>query len=203
MLACLRDLVPCDQTVRTGGTAAGYRGNTLKGKTVGIVGTGMIGKRVAALCQAFGCKVLGYSRSESQEGKLMGIEYKSLKAVCQESDILTIHAPLSEATRHLIDKEHIDSMKKTAILINCARGALVDNQALAEALNEERIAKAGIDVFEIEPPIPADHPLLHAKNVILTPHVGFLSEESLEARVEIVCDNVLSWIQGKPINVKA
>ena len=104
--------------------------------------------------------------------------------------------------RKLASRERIGLMKKTAIFINCARGQLVDNEALAEALNEGKIAKAGIDVYEMEPPIPSDHPLLHAKNVILTPHVAFYTEESLAARVGIVCDNISAWLEGNPINVK-
>lgn len=201
MLACLRNIVPYDQVVRDGGTLAGYTHNTLNGKTVGIIGTGAIGCRVAALAKAFGCKVLGYSRSENPEALKIGIEYKDIDEIFSESDIVTLHAPFTEATKHIANKKRIDSMKKTAILINCARGPLVDSKALADALNEGRIAKAGIDVFETEPPIDKDHPLLSAKNVILTPHVGFYSEESLAQRIDIVCDNITAWLSGNPVNV--
>lgn len=202
MLACLRNIVPYDKEVRNGGTLGGYTHNTLKGKTIGIVGTGAIGRRVGEITKAFGCKLLGYDVHESEEALALGMEYKSIEEVFAQSDIVTLHAPLLESTKHIANKERIDLMKKTGILVNCARGPLVDTQALADALNEGKIAKAAIDVYEMEPPIPEDHPLLNAKNVILTPHVAFYSEESLECRVGIVCDNIHAWITGNPINVK-
>lgn len=202
MLACLRNIVPYDKVVREGGTIHGYKHNTLKGKTIGIVGTGAIGRKVGELTKAFGCRLIGYDVAENQAAVDLGIEYRSLEEVFAESDIVTMHAPLIESTKHLVNKEKIGLMKETAILINCARGPLVDSQALADALNEGRIARAGIDVFEMDPPVPADHPLLNAKNVILTPHVAFFSEESLAERVGIVCDNISAWLEGNPINVK-
>ncbi len=202
MLACLRNIVPYDRVVRKGGTLAGYTHNTLAGKTVGIIGTGAIGRKVAELVKAFGCKLIGYSRSENPEALKLGIEYKSIDEVFAESDIVTIHAPLTEDTKNIADKKRIDSMKETAILINCSRGPLVDSRALADALNAGRIAGAGIDVFETEPPIAGDHPLLNAKNAILTPHVGYYSEESLAIRLDIVLDNITAWLAGNPVNVK-
>ncbi len=201
MLACLRNIVPYNQVVRDGGTLAGYTHNTLSGKTVGIIGTGAIGCKVASLAKAFGCNVLGYSRSQNPQALKIGVEYRDIDSIFSESDIVTLHAPLTEATKNIANKKRIDSMKKTAILINCARGPLVDSQALADALNEGRIAKAGIDVFETEPPIDKKHPLLNAKNVILTPHVGFYSAESLAQRIDIVCGNITAWLAGNPINV--
>jgi len=203
MLACLRNIVPYTQIAKDGGTLAGYKHNTLMGKTVGIVGTGAIGRKTAQLAKAFGCELLGYSRSENAEAKEIGIKYVSLKELFAQSDIVSLHAPLTEETAKLVSKDLIDSMKKSAILINCARGGLVDSRALADALNEGRIAAAGIDVFETEPPIEASHPLLNAKNVALTPHVGFYSEESLSERVGIVFDNIDAWLKGEPINVVA
>ncbi len=202
MLACLRNIVPYDQVVRDGGTLAGYTHNTLEGKTVGILGTGAIGLKTAALCKAFGCDVIAYSRSEKQEALDMGIKYVDLDTLFKEADIISLHTPLTDATRCIVSRERIFSMKKNAILINCGRGGLVDSAALADALNEGVIRGAGIDVFEMEPPIPADHPLLHAKNCILTPHVGFYSQESLAIRVGMVMDNVTAWLDGHPINVK-
>ena len=211
MLACLRNIVPYTEVVKAGGTLAGIPGekpaaafthNTLKGKTVGIVGTGQIGRKVAALAKAFGCRVLASAPHIKQEALDLGVEYTDIDTLFRESDIVSLHAPLMESTRNIADRERIFSMKKTGILINCSRGALVDSQALADALNEGRIAGAGIDVFENEPPIDKDHPLLNAKNVILTPHVGFDSEESLEERAVIVMDNISAWLAGKPVNVK-
>lgn len=202
MLACLRNIVPYDQIVRDGGTLAGYTHNTLEGKTVGIVGTGAIGLKTAALCKAFGCNLIAYSRSEKQEALDMGIKYVDLDTLFKEADIISLHTPLTDETRLLVNRQRIFSMKKNAILINCGRGGLVDSSALADALNEGVIRGAGIDVFEMEPPIPEDHPLLHAKNCILTPHVGFYSQESLTIRVGMVMDNVMAWLEGHPINVK-
>lgn len=202
MLACLRNIVPYDAVVRNSGTLDGYQHNTLKGKTVGIVGTGAIGTKVAALVKAFGCRVLGYSRTENQKAIAAGIEYCDLSTLFAESDIVSLHVPLTEETRGLVGGEMIGVMKETAILINCSRGPVVDSAALADALNSGKIAAAGIDVFETEPPIASDHPLLNAKNAILTPHVGFYSEESLAERFDIVVDNISAWINGNPINVK-
>ena len=202
MLACLRNVVPYNEVVRNGGTLHGFTHNTLKGKTIGVVGTGAIGLRVAELTKAFGCKIIGYDVYENPKALELGMEYKTLDELFAESDIITLHAPLLESTKHTANKERIAKMKETAILVNCARGPLVDSQALADALNEGRIAKAGIDVYEMEPPIPAEHPLLNAKNCILTPHVAFYSEESLADRVGIVCNNIDAWMGGNPINVK-
>ena len=101
----------------------------------------------------------------------------------------------------MIDARRLKLMKKDAVLVNCARGAVVDSAALAEALNEGKLAAAGLDVFETEPPVAADHPLLHAKNAILAPHVGFFSEESLALRAEIVCDNIKAFLDGAPKSV--
>lgn len=202
MLACLRNIVPYNQVVREGGTMHGYQHNTLKGKTIGIVGTGAIGRRVGELTKAFGCRLIGYDVAENPAALELGMEYKDLDALFAESDIVTMHAPLLDSTKHLANKERIGKMKETAILVNCARGPLVDSEALADALNQGRIAKAGVDVFEMEPPIPAEHPLLNARNIILTPHVAFYSEESLADRVGIVCDNITAWMEGNPVNVK-
>lgn len=202
MLASLRNIVPYNEVTRNGGVLAGFKHNTLKGKTIGIVGTGAIGRRVGELVKAFGCNLIGYDIFESEEAKKLGIVYKKIEDVFAESDIVTLHAPLLESTKHIVNKEMLDKMKESAILINCARGPLVDSQALADAMNAEKIARAAIDVYEMEPPIPSDHPLLHAKNTIVTPHVAFYSEESLEARAVIVFDNVYSFLAGNPINVK-
>lgn len=202
MLACLRNIVPYNQIVRDGGTLLGYTNNTLKGKTIGIIGTGAIGCRVAEIANGFGVKLIGYSTTQREQALKLGIEYKTLKEVFEQSDIVTLHTPLTAATKNIASKDMLNLMKKTSILINCARGALVDNNALAAALNEGKIAKAGIDVFEMEPPIPANYPLLHAKNIILTPHIGYFSQESLEYRVEIICNNIVAWIEGNPINIK-
>ena len=131
----------------------------------------------------------------------MGVEYTSLEDVMSRSDIVSIHTPNNAETKGMISKDLIAKMRPDAILINVARGAIVDNVALADALNQNKLAGAGIDVFDMEPPIPVDYPLLHAKNTVLTPHVAFATDESMLRRAEIVFQNVEAYLDGKPENV--
>ena len=202
-ISVLRKINAGDKATREGKTmaSAGLMGTELGTKTVGIIGTGRIGIMTARLFKAFGCRLLGYSRSERDEAKQAGIEYVSLEELLKESDIVSLHIPSTAATKGFLSAERIALMKKSAILINCARGAVVDNKALADALNAENIAGAAIDVFDMEPPIPADYPLLGAKNTLLTPHVAFASKESMIRRAKIVFDNIYAYLDGKPINV--
>lgn len=202
IISLLRKVRECDEVTRKEGTKAGLVGFELNGKTVGIVGTGDIGLRTAQLLKAFNCKILGYSRSRSARAEELGIEYVSLEELLSKSDIVSLHVPLNEGTKGLINKERLALMKKNAILINVARGPVVDSDALAEALNNDTIAGAGIDVFEVEPPVPADHPLFSAKNVLVTPHVAFATEESMVKRANIVFDNVYSWLNGEEKNIQ-
>ncbi|HHV37919.1 MAG TPA: hydroxyacid dehydrogenase [Tepidimicrobium sp.] len=201
MLALLRDIVALDKVTREGGTMGGP-GQDLRGKTVGVIGTGAIGYESAKLLLAFGCDVLGYDIVENDELKEAGVKYLPLDDLMKESDLITIHTPLSESTRGLISKEKLELMKSTAFLINCARGPIVDNDALAQVLKDGKIAGAGIDVFDMEPPIPADYPLLSAPNTILTPHIGFFTKEAMVRRAHITFDeNVAKWIEGDQQNV--
>ena len=199
----LRHVIPADIAVRQGGTSAGLTGREICGKTVGIVGLGRIGAITARLFMAFGAKVIAHSRTEKDDMKALGIEYMPLDQLMAEADIVSVHVPSNAATRGMISREMIGRMKPTALLINCARGPIVDNVALAEALNAGRIAGAGIDVFNVEPPIPSDEPLLHARNALLTPHVAFLSEEAMVRRARIVFDNLAAYLRGEPENVCA
>lgn len=202
ILAVYRNILPCDGRTRQGLTKDGLVGHELFGKTIGIVGTGAIGNRVAEIGKAFGCKLLGYSRTEHEESKKIGIEYRPLDELMKEADIITLHTPLTPETKLMINKERIGMMKPNAVLVNVARGGVVDSEALAEALNSGKIAGAGIDVFEGEPPIDTNHPLLHSKNTVLTPHVAFATTESMVRRCGIVIDNITGWLNGKPVNVK-
>ena len=152
---------------------------------MGIIGCGQIGFMTAKLFQAFGAEVYAYARHEREEVKAAGIAYKPLDDLLRECDIISLHTPNNKETRGMISAEKIALMKKSAIFINCARGPIVDSKALAQALNEGRIAGAAVDVFDCEPPIPAEEPLLHAKNTLLTPHVAFLSEEAMVRRAKI------------------
>lgn len=200
-ISVLRNIPACDAVCRKEGTKAGLVGGELFGKTFGIVGTGAIGGKVAKIAQAFGCRVIAYSRTVKPEMQGLGIEYMSLEEVLQQSDIVSLHVPLNEKTKGLIGEKEIALMKKNAILLNTARGPVVDSEALAKALNEEKIAGAGIDVFEMEPPVPADHPLLHSKHTVVTPHVAFASHEALFTRAQIVAENILKWEDGAAQNI--
>lgn len=200
-VSVIRNIVPCDARCRSNGTKDGLVGFELFGKTFGVVGTGAIGCRVAKIAAAFGCRVLAYSRSRKAELEAAGVEYADLDRLLSESDFVSLHVPLTDGTRHLIDRAAISKMKPSAVLLNTARGPVVDSEALAEALNEGRLAGAGIDVFENEPPIAASHPLCGAKNTVLTPHVAFASKEALEARADIVFANIDLWLEGKPQNI--
>lgn len=200
-ISCLRNMPACETATRTGGVGGPLRGREIGGRTVGIVGTGAIGTMTARLFQAFGAKVIAYSRTVRPEVEAMGVQYVSLEELMAQSDIVSVHVPNNQETKGMISKALIAAMKPSAILINVARGAIVDNAALAEALNTGKLAGAGIDVFDMEPPIPADYPLLHAKNAVLTPHVAFATDESMLRRAEIVFQNVEAYLAGKPENV--
>lgn len=197
----LRNVVKADGQVRNGGTSAGIGGREICGRTVGIIGLGRIGLRTAKLFQAFGARVIAYNRSQSEEATQLGIAYKPLEDVLSESDIVSLHLPLNAETKGFLSAERIARMKRDAVLINCARGPIVDNAALAAALNEDRLGFACVDVYDMEPPIPSDYPLLHAKHTLLTPHQAFISEESMIRRAKIVFDNVSAYLDGHPINV--
>lgn len=174
-------------------------GQIIKGKTVGVVGTGKIGIRVIELFKAFGANILAYSRSEKDEVKNLGAKYVSLDELLKNSDIVTIHLPQNKETCGFIGKKELDLMKDKAILINCARGPIVDNDYLAKLLNEDKL-RAGIDVFDMEPPIDKKYPLRNAKNTVLTNHVGFLTQEAMDIRCEIVFDNLYKFLDGKIVN---
>lgn len=200
MLALLRNVPQVEARCRAGQTKDGLVGVELMGKTVGIVGVGAIGTRTAELCHAFGCKVLGNKRHVRGDEPDY-IEFVSLEELLSRSDIVSLHCPLNEDSRGMINKDTIAKMKPGALLINAARGPVVDSQALADALNNGDLGGAGIDVFETEPPLNLDHPLLHSKNTIVTPHVAFASAESMETRCKIVFDNISQWMDGHQTNI--
>ena len=198
IIALYRNMIPCNDVVRKEGTKDGLVGFELEGKKFGVIGTGAIGLRTAAIANAFGCQVLAYSRTKKE---IPGITYVDMDTLLSSCDIVSLHTPLNSETKGLIGKEELAKMKPSAILINTSRGPVVDSAALADALNNGRLAGAGIDVFEAEPPIAKDHSLLTAKNVIATPHVAFATKEALEKRAVIVFDNVDKWLKGTPQNV--
>jgi phosphoglycerate dehydrogenase-like enzyme len=196
-LSLLRNLPLCDQASHSGRTGAGLRGRELAGKTFGVVGCGNIGQQVATIAKAFGCRVLAYNRTPKQ---IEGITFTDLDTLLQESDIVSLHVPANTETTHLMDASALAKMKSDAILINCARGKVVDSEALADALRSGRLAGAGIDVLESEPPFDANHPLLQAPNVLLTPHVGFDTNEAMEKRFQTVLENLTAFLKANPIH---
>ncbi len=200
MLSLCRRLVPCNAAARSGGTKEGLIGTELFHKTLGVVGTGKIGTAVIRIALAFGMPILAYSRTVKPDLEALGVSFVSLPELMEQSDIVTLHVPQNAETTGLISRELLERMRPTAMLINTARGPIVDNGALASLLQEGRIAGAGIDVFEMEPPIPQDYPLPTAPNTLLTPHVAFATDEALERRAVIVFDNLKHWLQGTVTN---
>ena len=196
MLDLLRNIITLNELIRQGGSRGTFLGRELRGKTVGIVGTGAIGIATARLVVAFGAKVIAWSRTERPEVKAMGVEYMPLDDLLRQSDIVSLHVPLCDQTRHLIGKEQLALMKSTALLVNTARGPVCDIAAVSDALREGVIAGAAFDVFEQEPPLPIDHLLLSSRRCLVTPHVAFATEESFAARADIVFDHVDAWLNA-------
>ena len=193
-----RNISILNSQVRNGGTKDGLVGPELEGKRFGVIGAGAIGSRVMRIAQAFGCEVVAYSRTRKE---IEGVTFVELDEVLSTSDVVSLHVPQTPQTTGMIGADQLAIMKPNSVLINCARGPIVDSQALADALNEGRIAGAGIDVLEMEPPFPSDHPLLKAKNAIITPHVAFASNEAMQKRAVIVANNVASYLQGNTQNL--
>lgn len=181
-----RKISEADQAVRHGGRSADFLGKEIAGKTVGIIGTGHIGLRVAEVFRAFGAKLLGYNRSIHKEAEALGVRYVMLDELLEQSDIVTVHLPQNEDTKGFISARELRLMKQSAILINCARGPIVNSKDLMEALKNGTIAGAGVDVFDQEPPLSQDELLLQAPNLLVTPHIAYFTEEAMERRAEIV-----------------
>ncbi len=199
----LRNMTRLDPITRNGGTKEGLVGFDLQGKTAGIIGLGAIGTRTARLLKAFGCSLLSLDRGKPAPGDIE-IELCSMDTLLERSDIITLHCPLNDETRGLIGAEELEKMKDSAVLINCARGPVVDEKALAESLKSGKIAGAGVDVFTTEPPLqPEASPLLNLENAVLTPHIAFATKEAFVRRADIVVDNILSWTTGHPKNIKS
>ena len=201
MIDVLRNIVPLDKVTRDGGIKGDYRQREIHGKTLGILGTGDIGSDVARVALAFGMKVIAYSRTQREDLKKLGVEYVDMEDVFTNSDVVTIHLPLNDKTKGIVSEDYINMMKEDSILINAARGPIIDNDALARALNEEKISGAGIDVFDMEPPLPDDYPLLKTKNTVLAPHIAYASEEAMVRRAKIVFENIEKYLNGNPQNI--
>ena len=200
ILERLRKLNEMQINLRKGSDKQGFLGSEIAGKKVGVVGTGRIGKRVIKLLLAFGAEVIAYSRTECKEMQELGVTYTTLENLLRESDIITLHLPLNNFTRELIGAEQISQMKKGAILVNTARGAIVDNNALIRALNENQIS-AAIDVFDIEPPLDIKDPIIQTSNSLLLPHIAYATKEAIERRSKLAFENVTEYIKGNLVRV--
>ena len=193
ILALYRKLSEGGCAARNGNTSAGLMGIEIGHRKFGIIGTGAIGRRVPDIASAFG--------ADSRSRKAASITYTDLDTLLSTCDIISVHLPLTSETRGLLSREKLSLMKPGAILINTARGGVIDNAALADLLREGKIAGAGIDVFDGEPPLAEDDPLLSAPNTVLTPHVGFFTEEAMARRAVIVMDNLRAYLKGEQENV--
>jgi glyoxylate reductase len=204
MLAVARRMFEGDRTVRAGkfpgGQSAHLMGSYVWGKTIGLIGGGgLIGKAVARRAHGFSMRVLYWTlrrKSESEEREA-GLTYMPLEQLLRESDFVSLHSPLNAQTRHQIGAGELRLMKKTAFLINTARGAIVDEAALVRALQKKQIAGAGLDVFEHEPKV--DKRLKAMANVVLTPHLGSATPEVREEMAKIVVDNILAFLEGRKL----
>lgn len=170
----------------------------VNGKTLGVIGAGHIGKKVIKIAQALDMNILVYTRTPREDEK--GIRYVSLKELLEHSDYVSLHCPLTESTKHMINKETLKLMKPSAFIINTSRGALIDEAALIEALKNGKIAGAGLDVQETEPPKETS-PLYTMENVLLTPHMGWKGLETRKRLVSILADNIKNFLAGNPKNV--
>ena len=196
MLDLLRNIITLNESIRQGGSRGTFLGRELRGKTVGVVGTGAIGTATIRLLLAFGAKVIAYSRTRRPEVEALGVEYMPFRNLLQQSDIVTLHMPLNDDTRGIIGKAELELMKPTALLVNTARGPVCDIAAVGQALVDGTIAGAAFDVFEQEPPLPIDHLLLSTNRCLVTPHVAFATEESFAARADIVFGHVDEYLKA-------
>lgn len=195
-ISMLRHIPETQERVRSGGTKDGLVGCELRGKTVGIIGYGNIGSRTGELMHAFGCNILAQSRSVHSDYPAW-VHQVSQEELLRQSDIVVLHCPLNDSTRGMIDYDKLSMMKPSAILINVARGPVTNEDDLARALKEGKIAGAAVDVFTKEPPLPADTQILSAPNTLLTPHIAFATKESMSLRAEIVFNNLRKWLDGE------
>jgi len=197
MMAVAKHVVLVDRQVRCGQWPRAMV-TQLRGKTLGLIGTGAIGREVAALGKAIGMRVIAWTF----RSRAIGIEYVPFDDIFRQSDVVSVHVRQSPETTGLIGREHFELMKPHAVLVNTARGAIVRQADLIAALSANRIAGAGLDVFETEP-LPADSPLQALDNVVLTPHAAGITPETTEAGLGLAIENVFSFLAGAPKNVVA
>jgi len=176
-------------------------GQDVEGMTLGVLGLGKLGQRVAATAKTLGMKVIAWSQNLTPEkAKEAGADYVSKEDLFSKADIVSIHVVLSDRSRGLVGAKELGLMKKTAYLVNTARGPIVDEKALIAALNAKSIAGAGLDVFDVEP-LPLDHPFRKMDNVVLTPHLGYVSERNYRVLYNGVVEDIRAWLDGKPVRI--
>lgn len=197
-IAVMRQIPASHEAVRRGEWPSPQT-RVLHGKTLGIVGLGRVGRHVAKLAAAFGLRVVAWGpRLTDETCAAAGVERRALEDLLQESDIVSIHAALTPDSRGLLDARRLGLMKRTAYLINTARGPIVDQSALVEALTAGRIAGAGLDVFD-EEPLPVGHPLTRLPNVVTTPHIGWPTDEGYARFAEAACEVLLAYLAGREV----
>ena len=198
IMASTRNLVAEANSLRAGNWQVGLGGD-LYGKTLGILGLGSIGQKVAQFAQAFGMRVIAWSENLTPERAAQsGVTWVSKQALFEQADILTVHLVLSDRSRGLVDAQALGWMKPGARLVNTARGPIVDEQALVQALQSGRLAGAALDVYS-EEPLPADHPFRHLPNVLATPHVGYVSEQNYRQFYVQMIEDIQAWANGASI----
>lgn len=200
IMAATRNLVNEANSLRAGHWQQGLGGD-LHGKTLGILGLGSIGQRVAQFGQVFGMKVIAWSENLTVErAEQVGVTYVSKQALFEQADVLSVHLVLSERSRGLVDAQALGWMKPTALLVNTARGPIVDEAALIKALQKQHIAGAALDVFEQEP-LQAMHPFRTLDNVLATPHVGYVSRQNYEQFFSQMIEDIQAWAAGEPVRL--
>ena len=176
-----------------------FIGLEIEGRTLGIIGLGKLGAKVAGLAKAFGMNVIAWSPNLTAERcKEVGVGYASKEELFANADIITVHVVLSQRSRGLVGREDLARMKPTAFLVNTSRGPIVDETALLEILQQKKIAGAAIDVFSVEP-LPVDHPFRKLDNLVLTPHLGYVTEEGFRAHYGQMVEGIGAWLKGEPV----
>ncbi|AZV27005.1 hydroxyacid dehydrogenase [Pseudomonas syringae] len=200
IMAATRNLVNEANALRAGQWQQGLGGD-LHGKTLGILGLGSIGQRVAQFGQVFGMRVIAWSENLTAErAEQAGVTYVSKQQLFEQADVLSVHLVLSDRSRGLVDAQALDWMKPTALLVNTARGPIVDEAALIKALQKQRLGGAALDVFDQEP-LPALHPFRTLDNVLATPHVGYVSRQNYELFFSQMIEDIQAWSAGEPIRL--
>jgi D-3-phosphoglycerate dehydrogenase len=178
-------------------------GRDLEGMTLGIIGLGKLGARAAGVAKAFGMKIIAWSQNLTPERcKEVGAEYATKEDLFRNADIVTVHVQLGQRNRGLVTAKEIGLMKKSAYIVNTSRGPIIEEKALLDALTNKQIAGAGLDVFDIEP-LPLDHPFRKLDNVVITPHLGYVSQQNYAKYYPDIVDDIRGWIDGKPVRVVA